>query len=80
MRTSSETWNEYTNYQTPQEFMNISRQNGHSDPREAVEVYMREYAAYLRESINPDLSDEDIRNTIESMVDYLETSRGEEWN
>lgn len=75
-----ETWNAYTNYQTPQEFMNLSRQD---NPGITYQEAAHEYAQHINEMFNDARdwqTDEELQRIEEQLAWYLEATQGEEWN
>lgn len=76
----SETWDRYVGSQTPQEFMNLSRQG---NPDITYQEAAHEYAQHINEMFG-DASDyetdEQLQRIEYQLAWYLEATQGEEWN
>lgn len=76
---TTDTWNGMTNYQLPQEFMDISRQ------RWGVEVTIDAAVRAYVDEIAPDwagegLTVEEAEDVCGNLVAYLDRTRGVEWD
>ncbi|HET9109932.1 MAG TPA: hypothetical protein VFN78_03810 [Ktedonobacterales bacterium] len=73
-------WNSATSSQTPQEFMNISRQKGFTSIEDAVDAYVEEMPGMFAGTDSENWARENADGITGAMVTYLTETRGVEWD